>query len=63
MKVENKSEVVPRPLCGSKCPPGSDLLQAPGTIRRLLEELELHYATARADMMLAAKSKPIHGEK
>lgn len=63
MKVEDKSEVVPLPPCRSKYPPGSDLLQAPGTIQYLLVELELHYGTARADMMLAAKSKPIHGEK
>lgn len=63
MKVEGKSQVVPLPFCRSKHPPGSDLLQGPGTIQHLLEELELHYGTARANMMLSAKSKPIHGEK
>lgn len=31
-------------------------------IRFLLKELEDHYQTAKADMMLAARTKPIHGE-
>lgn len=28
----------------------------------LVGELKEHYLTARADMMLAARTKPIHGE-
>lgn len=28
----------------------------------LVRELKEHYLTARADMMLAARTKPIHGE-
>lgn len=31
-------------------------------IQYLLKELEEQYVTAKVDMMLAAKSKPIHGE-
>lgn len=31
-------------------------------IRFLLKELEEHYLTAKNDMMLAARTKPIHGE-
>lgn len=61
--MEYKSEVVHLPLCRSKNPPEGDLLQGHGMIQHLLEELESHYGTARADMMLAAKSKPIHGKK
>lgn len=33
-----------------------------GTVRFLVRELKEHYLTARADMMLAARTKPIHGE-
>ncbi|CAG5923171.1 unnamed protein product [Menidia menidia] len=35
--------------------------EAPRTVRVLLEELEEHYRTAKADMLLAARTKPIHG--
>lgn len=31
-------------------------------VRFLVRELEEHYLTAKADMMLAARTKPIHGE-
>lgn len=31
-------------------------------MRSLVKELEEHYLTAKADMMLAARAKPIHGE-
>lgn len=31
-------------------------------IKFLVKELEEHYLTAKADMMLAARTKPIHGE-
>lgn len=31
-------------------------------VRFLVRELEEHYLTAKADMMLAAKTKPMHGE-
>lgn len=31
-------------------------------VRQLVKELQEHYHTAKADMMLAAKTKPIHGE-
>lgn len=30
-------------------------------VRLLVLELEQHYLTAKADMMLAARTKPIHG--
>ena len=30
-------------------------------VRVLVKELEEHYLTAKADMMLAARTKPIHG--
>lgn len=32
------------------------------TVGVLVAELKEHYLTARADMMLAARTKPIHGE-
>ncbi|KAM9743067.1 tRNA (32-2'-O)-methyltransferase regulator THADA [Menidia menidia] len=35
--------------------------EAPRTVGVLLEELEEHYRTAKADMLLAARTKPIHG--
>lgn len=57
IKVKGRSEVVPLKFCRSKYQRVSDLQQ------HLLEELEGHYRTAKADMMLAAKSKPLHGEK
>lgn len=57
IKTHDRSEIVPFPLCRSQQPPESDLQQ------HLLKELEVHYRTAKADMMLAAKSKPIHGKK
>lgn len=51
--------------CGSPCrsqdQPGGNP-QAHSMIQYLLKELEEQYVTAKADMMLAAKSKPIHGE-
>lgn len=31
-------------------------------VQYLLGELELHYLTARTDMLLAARTRPIHGE-
>lgn len=31
-------------------------------VKVLVKELEEHYLTAKADMMLAAREKPIHGE-
>lgn len=31
-------------------------------VRVLVRELEEHYQTAKTDMMLAARTKPIHGE-
>ena len=31
-------------------------------VRYLLKELEQHYLIAKDDMMLAARTKPIHGE-
>jgi len=31
-------------------------------VRVLVKELEEHYQTAKADMMLAARTKPVHGE-
>ena len=31
-------------------------------VRFLVKELEEHYLTAKTDMMLAAKTKPVHGE-
>ncbi|XP_047447791.1 thyroid adenoma-associated protein homolog isoform X2 [Mugil cephalus] len=36
-------------------------LKASSTVRVLAKELEEHYQTAKADMMLAARTKPIHG--
>lgn len=40
---------------------GSDP-EASCMVRFLVKELEEHYRTAKADMMLAARTKPIHGE-
>ncbi|XP_044227695.1 thyroid adenoma-associated protein homolog [Thunnus albacares] len=35
--------------------------KASSSVRLLVRELEEHYLTAKADMMLAARTKPIHG--
>ncbi|KAM7416659.1 hypothetical protein PAMA_018626 [Pampus argenteus] len=35
--------------------------KAPSFVRLLVRELKDHYLTAKADMMLAARTKPIHG--
>ncbi|XP_034026181.1 thyroid adenoma-associated protein homolog [Thalassophryne amazonica] len=40
---------------------GSSNPEASSVIRFLVKELEAHYLTAKADMMLSARTKPIHG--
>lgn len=50
--------------CRSQVHPGECRLRSPETpcmVRLLVLELEQHYLTAKADMMLAARTKPIHG--
>lgn len=41
---------------------GGSNSEASCMIRFLVKELEEHYLTAKTDMMLAARTKPIHGE-
>ncbi|XP_046872611.1 thyroid adenoma-associated protein homolog isoform X3 [Hypomesus transpacificus] len=60
-KCGDRSQVPWQGCSPNPSPGGQGVTQASSLVLYLLKELDLHYQTAKADMMLAAKTRPIHG--